>query len=666
MNASPMRLLLCLLSSFLILDSAFSAQPNFLLVMVDDMGFSDLGCYGSEIDTPNMDKLAANGVRFTQFYNTAKCHSSRVSLLSGRWCRQAGDESLKNAVIIPEVLAPAGYFTAMTGKWHLSKEPTGFGFQRYFGHLSGATNYYLGDKTFRLNGEKFDVSEKGFYTTIANVDRAIEFIGEARAAKKPWFQYIAFNAPHAPLQPLELDFKKYLGRYDVGWDSIRAARVAKQKQIGLLPANTAESPRPEHIPEWSKLSDEQRVAEARLMTAYAGLIDRIDQEMGRLIADLEKAGELDNTVILFVSDNGACPFGRGGATPNTEPYDPKTHWGDSTGWAWARNSPFRFYKQNQFEGGISSPAILHWPAGLKQKPGSIVSSPAHLVDVLPTFAELAGAKVPTSFPKREPTPLAGISLVPIIAGGEIKERPPIHLLFSSDRGLRDGEWKLVSFQSQPWELYHMPDDRTELHDVAAQHPDIVQRMTKQWHDMSENILHASGKETKPVATEATPKLNPSWSQYNDAASGKTKKKGKGKKKTADAATALPRARKDTKLTVEGNQLILHSTGTDPGLAFEYLAIESPGPYTLEFRLQSKSSGPGELYWTTDAETILPKGKHLDFDVKHDGEWHEMKLSIDETKPLHGLRLDPCAGEGEVKIEGLTIKSADGQVLAKWP
>lgn len=500
--------------------------------MVDDMGFSDLGCYGSEIDTPNMDKLAAGGVRFTQFYNTAKCHSSRVSLLSGRWCKQAGDTALSRAVILPEVLAPAGYFTAMTGKWHLDKEPTDFGFQRYFGHLSGATNYFLGDKTFRLNGENFDVPEKGFYTTIANVDRAIEFIGEARAAKKPWFQYIAFNAPHAPLQPLEQDFKKYLGRYDVGWDTIRSARVAKQKQIGLLPANTAESPRPEHIPEWSKLSDDQRTGEIRLMTAYAGLIDRIDQEMGRLIINLEKAGELDNTVILFVSDNGACPFGRGGATPNTEPYDPKTHWGDSTGWAWARNSPFRFYKQNQFEGGISSPAILHWPAGLKQKPGSVVSNPAHLVDVLPTFAELADAKVPTTFSGREPTPLAGISLAPIIAGGEIKERPPIHLLFSSDRGLRNGEWKLVSFQSQPWELYHMPDDRTELHDVAADHPDIVARMVKQWHDMTANVLLATGKETKPVATEATPKLNPAWSQYNDEASEKPKKRGKGKKKAA--------------------------------------------------------------------------------------------------------------------------------------
>ena len=225
------------------------------------------------------------------------------------------------------MLAPAGYFTAMTGKWHLRKQPTDFGFQRYFGHLSGATNYFTGDKTFRLNGQPFTVPETGFYTTIANVDHALKFIAEARAAKKPWFHYIAFNAPHAPLQPLEQDFKKYQGRYDIGWDAIRAARVAKQKQIGLLPADTAESPRPDHISEWTKLSAGQRSDESRLMSAYAGLIDRIDQEMGRLIADLEKAGDLDNTVILFVSDNGACPFHRGGATPNTEPYHATTEIG---------------------------------------------------------------------------------------------------------------------------------------------------------------------------------------------------------------------------------------------------------------------------------------------------------------------------------------------------
>jgi arylsulfatase A-like enzyme len=660
-----MRILVTLLSSFAILHSSFSAQPNFLLVMVDDMGFSDLGCYGSEIDTPNMDKLAANGVRFTQFYNTAKCHSSRVSLLSGRWCRQAGDTALSRAVILPEVLAPAGYFTAMTGKWHLDKEPTDFGFQRYFGHLSGATNYYTGDKTFRLNGERFEVPAKGFYTTIANVDHALKFISEAHAAKKPWFQYIAFNAPHAPLQPLEQDYKKYLGRYDVGWDAIRAARVAKQKQIGLLPSSLEASPRPEHVREWEKLTIEQKSWEAKRMAAYAALIDRIDQEMGRLNASLSLADELANTVILFVSDNGACPYDRGRPEPDSEPFHAGTSWSDSTGWAWARNSPFRYYKQNQFEGGISSPAILHWPAGLKQKPGSVIDTPAHLVDVLPTFAELAGARVPTTFPDREPTPLAGISLAPIIAGGEIQARPPIHLLFNNDRGLRDGEWKLVSFQSQPWELYHMPNDRTELRNVAAQHPDIVQRMVKQWHDMSANALKASARENKPVATEATPHTNREWTRYDLPLNAGEPKRKKAKAR-ADAATALPRARKDTKLTVEGPRFIVHCTGTDPGLAFEKLSINSPGPYTLEFRLQSKSSGSGELYWTTDAATTLPKGKHLGFEVTHDGQWHDHKLRIEETGTLHAFRLDPCGGEGVVLIEGLVLKAGDGKVLAHWP
>jgi arylsulfatase len=641
-------------------------KPNFLLIMVDDMGFSDLGCYGSEIDTPNLDKLAANGLRFTQFYNTAKCHSSRVSLLSGRWCRQAGDTTLNRAVILPEVLAPAGYFTGMTGKWHLDKEPTDFGFQRYFGHLSGATNYFTGDKSFRLNGQPYTVPAKEFYTTIANVDRAIEFINEAREVKRPWFQYIAFNAPHAPLQPLEQDFKKYLGRYDVGWDVIRAARVAKQKQIGLLPQATVESPRPQHVPEWSKLTEEQRKSEARLMAAYAGLIDRIDQEMGCLIDDLEKSGDLANTVILFVSDNGACPFHRGGATPQTEPYLPNTTWGDSTGWAWARNSPFRFYKQNQFEGGIASPAILHWPAGLKQNPGTIVSSPAHLVDVLPTFADIAEATIPAAFPGREPSPLAGISLAPIIAGGEITARPPIHLLFASDRGLRDGDWKLVSFQSQPWELYHMPTDRTENHNVAAQHPEMVARMSNQWHDMAANILVTKGKELTPVATSASPKLNPSWTQYDNTAPAKIKGKGKKKSSKAPPGETLPRARKDTKLTVEGPQLILTSTGADPGLAFEHLSIESPGPYLLKFRLQSHATGKGEVYWTHDAQTILPKGLHQVFQVTHDGEWHELSIKLDDTRLIHGLRLDPFAGPGSVRLEGLRLTDSNGKTLQQWP
>lgn len=499
------------------------AKPNILVILADDLGFSDIGCYGSEIDTPNLDKLAKEGLRFTQCYNTAKCHSSRVSLLSGRWCHEAGDTSLHNAVTIPEVLGGAGYFTAMSGKWHLDKQPTDFGFQRYFGHLSGATNYYLGDNTFRLNGQPFQVPASGFYTTVADVDYALKFLGEARESKKPWFLYLAFNAPHSPLQPLEADYKKYLGKYDAGWDIMRAARVAKQKELGIFDKSTEASPRPDHVPAWDSLAPDMKTWEAKRMAAYAALIDRLDQEIGRVIADLKKNGEYDNTLILFFSDNGACPYDRRSIGRDQDPCNGETKWSDSTGWAWARNTPFRYYKQNQFEGGIATPAIVHWPAGLKTAPGSFNNTPSHIVDVLPTLAEVAGAKIPATWPDREPSPLAGISLAPLFAGKEIKNRPPIHLLYASDRGLRDGDWKLVSFQSEPWELYNIAQDRTELHNVAAEHPDLVQKMSKQWTDMAVNVLHSPAKETAPVdATSPASRSHREWTDYSgtDASTGR--------------------------------------------------------------------------------------------------------------------------------------------------
>jgi len=521
---------------------AAAAPPNVLVVLVDDLGFSDLGCYGSEISTPNLDRLAANGVRFTQFANTAKCHSSRVSLLSGLYCRQAGDIELKRAVIIPEMLGPAGYFTAMTGKWHLTGEPTDFGFDRYFGHLSGATDYYRGDRSFRLNGRPWTVPEQGFYTTVANVDYALEFLGEARAARKPWFLYVAFNAPHGPLQPLEADYKKHLGRYDVGWDVIRAARVAKQRELGLFGRDVEPSPRPDHVPAWETLPPEMRAWESRRMSAYAALIDRIDQELGRLFADLERTGEFENTFVLFLSDNGACPYDRRTAGRDREPYEPGVAWSDSTGWAWARNTPFRLYKQNQFEGGIATPAIVHWPAGIPapdaaagsaagDQRGRLVHTPAHLIDVLPTLAEITGSRRPDTWPGREVEPLAGVSLVPLLTGGELERRPPIHLLFSLDRGLRDGDWKLVSYKSEPWELYHIATDRTELRDVAAVHPEIVARMARQWTEMARDMLRCPPREVADVAKAATvPRQNPQWTDYtapDSSAARHAARKGKG-------------------------------------------------------------------------------------------------------------------------------------------
>jgi arylsulfatase len=660
-----------LLAAATLTAGAADRRPNVVVILTDDLGFSDVGCYGSEIETPNLDRLAANGLRFSQFYNTAKCHSSRVSLLSGRWCRQAGDESLSRAVIIPEVLGQAGYFTSISGKWHLGKDPTDFGFQRAFGHLSGACNYYQGDKSFRLNGQPWSVPEKGFYTTVANVDFALTFLAEAREAKKPWFLYLAFNAPHAPLQPLEADYKKYLGRYEGGWDAVRAARVEKQKSLGLFGRDLEPSPRPDHVPSWASLPAEARAWEARRMAAYAALIDRVDQEIGRLIADVERAGELSNTLILFLSDNGACPYDRRTVGRDAEPYLADTTWSDSTGWAWARNAPFRYYKQNQFEGGIATPAIVHWPAGLKTKPGSLNATPAHLVDVLPTLAELCGAKVPSAWPGRDLSPLAGVSLAPVLSGGALAKRPPIHLLFSGDRGLRDGDWKLVSFQSDPWELYDMANDRTELHDVAAQHPDVVARMSAQWTEMSKDVLRAPAKEYAPVAAKpAEPRLHREWSDYaSSGASSARHDAAKERKRAAKGKRAAEgvRARVGTRLAFADGQLCLSCEGQDPGLAFDALPeMADAGPYALQFRVRSKAGGGGEVYWTTDAKTQLPHGGHIDFAVKHDGEWQEVSVKIPERKRLYALRLDPCSGPGDVTLEGVRLMDAAGKEIAAWP
>ena len=487
-------------------------RPNIMVIMVDDLGFSDLGCYGSEIDTPQLDALAGQGLRFSQFYNTAKCHSSRISLLTGQYAIQAGNEAMSHAVTSAEVLRDAGYSTAMVGKWHLAKEPTDFGFERYFGHLSGSCNYYRGDKTFRLDGKPWTVPADNFYTTVANVDFGLQFLADARREDKPWYLYVAFNAPHEPLQPLESDYKKYAGRFGAGWDVMRSARVDAQRQLDLFGRGVTPSPRPDHVPAWSALTDDQRDWESRRMSAIAAMIDRVDQEIGRLVADLKSNDEFDNTLILFVSDNGACPYDRFNRDRDRQPYEKDALWSDSTGWSWARNTPFRFYKQNQYEGGIATPGIVHWPAGLKTEPGSINHDPVHLIDVLPTLADVTGAELPTQWTGRELSPISGVSFARVLEGQPLGPRPPIHLLFSTDRGLRDGDWKLASFRSGAWELYHMPTDRTELHDVAKENPEVLQRMITQWHEMAEDVLGVPPNQRTPV-TDRTDKTHPSWTDF---------------------------------------------------------------------------------------------------------------------------------------------------------
>lgn len=504
----------CIIFIFLLFFCSFngySKRPNIVLIMADDLGFSDLGCYGSEIETPNLDKLAHNGLRFSQFYNTAKCHSSRVSLLTGLYCDQAGSSGLSRGATIAEVLKPAGYSVWMSGKWHLSRQPTDFGFQRYWGHLSGACNFFTGDNSFRLNGEEWNIPKihngKPFYTTHAITDFALDFVEEGKVdeTSDPFFLYIAYNAPHYPLQAPESAVKKYDGIYDGGWDQLRKTRYTKQLSSGLVPPQYELSPRANHVPAWKSIKESEKEWEANRMEVFAAMIDLVDQNIGRLINDLKKRKVFDNTLFLFCADNGGCPFERTQGR-DLNPWDPNSYWTYDASWAQASNTPFRLYKQNQHEGGISSPLIVHWPKGLKTKPGSITRQPGHLIDFMATFIELGEAKYPEKIGERIIDPLEGKSLVPIFQGLERNGHENLYFHFGNDRALRQGKWKLVSAKGGKWELYNLKIDRTELNDLSEKKPNLVKNMASEWYRIArekerlgENGLKAVNKKVKALS-----------------------------------------------------------------------------------------------------------------------------------------------------------------------
>jgi len=489
----------CLLASGFAVHAA--TRPNIVLVMADDLGFADLGCYGSEIDTPHLDSLAQGGLRFSQFYNTAKCHSSRVSLLTGLYCHQAGNSSLSKGVTIAQVLREAGYFTTMSGKWHLEGQPTDWGFDRYFGHLSGCCNFFKGDNSFRLNGEKFTVPDEGFYTTDAMTDYALRFMDEARTSTKPFFLYVAYNAPHYPLHAPKEEVMKYRGRYSAGWDELRKQRYQRQLAMDLFEKPWPLSPRPDNVRAWDQLPEDVKDWEDFRMAAFAGMVDRMDRNIGRLVAHLKKEGVFGNTLFLFCSDNGACPFertrGRG-----YMPWDPRSYWTYDTGWAHAGNTPFRWYKQNQHEGGISSPMIVHWPAGLKTKAGEVTHQPGHLIDVMATLLAVGKAAYPETFDGRKITPLQGKSLLPILNGETREGHDWLYFQFSNNRAIRRGQWKLASARGGPWELYDMATDRSELNNLAETRPELAGELKALWHHAAENVDGLPANHRKPVGDKA--------------------------------------------------------------------------------------------------------------------------------------------------------------------
>jgi arylsulfatase len=491
-------------------------KPNILLMMVDDLGFSDFGCYGSEIETPHIDKLADQGIRFTQFYNTAKCHSSRVSLMTGLYCNQAGNLSLSRGVTIADLLRDAGYATSMTGKWHLDDEPTDHGFDRYFGHLSGLTDCFAGDDTFRLNGEKWDDFDPDFYMTDANVDYSMDFIDEAMEQGKPFFHYIAFNAPHFPLQAKKEDIQKYLNTYDVGWDVIRDSRFKKQKQLGLFPEDMELPELPGHMQPWTKLSDHEREMESFRMAVYSAMVDSIDQNIGRLLDYLKKKGQLDNTLIMLCSDNGACPFERSEHV-DIPPWEAGSYYVYDSNWATVGNTPLKHYKQTAHEGGITTPFIVNWPSRLKNT-GTWVDEPSHLIDVMATCTDLADTSYPEKYNGKKIEPLMGKSLLPVFKGIQREGHDYLYFQYSNCRGIRQGDWKAVSFYGHDWELYNLSEDRVEQNNLAHQHPEKVKVMSELWHEVAKETDLLKEKFRLPENGKPATNTHDNWhtkDEYDD-------------------------------------------------------------------------------------------------------------------------------------------------------
>jgi len=476
-------------------------RPNIVLVMVDDMGFSDLGCYGSEIETPVLDRLAEEGLRFS---NTAKCHSSRVSLLSGLWCHQAGNTSLSKAAPLPALLKQAGYATWMVGKWHLKNTPHDFGFEKYFGHLKGSSDYIEGNDTFLLNGKPYkdfgkDASE--FYLTDTNTDYAIQFLKEKTSGKdkRPFFLYVAYNAPHSPLQAPEPLVRKYRGRYMEGWEAIRKARFERQKKLGMFDQNLKLPEWPTHQRHWKDLSGEEKSWEDYRRAIYAAMVESIDLNLARLRDELETADAWNNTIFIFLSDNGGDP--RELSSGKTIlPWKAGCHLLVGTEWASVSNTPFRWYKQNAHRGGVSTPCIIHWPAGLKAKGWN--ETPAHLVDLMPTLLKLAGVDYPAEFDGKATLPLAGESLVPVIQKKMMTRQEAIYYNYYNNVGLREGRYKLVSARGGPWELYDLIDDPVEVNNLASAQPERVAAMSAEWYRMAEVTDGAPIKDRKPRAASS--------------------------------------------------------------------------------------------------------------------------------------------------------------------
>jgi arylsulfatase A-like enzyme len=469
-------------------------RPNIILIMADDMGFSDLSCYGSEIATPNLNRLARGGLRFTQFYNTARCCPTRASLLTGLYQHQAGIGHMVNdrgypayqgylndrCVTIAEALGRGGYHTLMAGKWHVGENrphwPTDRGFEHYFGLISGASNYFRLEpgRKMALDDQPFTPPERGFYMTDAFTDHAVKFVGDYANGERPFFLYLAYTSPHWPLHALPADIEKYRGKYMKGWDALRRERHARMIEMGIVKKEWPLTPRDSRAPAWEDVKDKE--ARDLKMAVYAAQIDRMDQDIGRLLARLRETGADQNTLILFLADNGGCAEEVNRGTPGVPPGGPDSFFSYGLPWAKASNTPFRLYKHWVHEGGISTPLIAYWPGVIRQ-PGTLTHQPGHLIDLMATCTDVGGVEYPKTYKGRSITPLEGKSLAPILRGETRQGHDAIFWEHEGNRAVRQGSWKLVSRYPGNWELYDLEADRTEMNNLAGKQPDKVRELT---------------------------------------------------------------------------------------------------------------------------------------------------------------------------------------------
>ncbi|WP_236971223.1 arylsulfatase [Membranihabitans marinus] len=478
-------------------------RPNIVIVLADDLGYSDIGAYGSEISTPNLDELAKNGIRFTQMHNTSKCFPSRAILLTGLYAQQVGmdkkPENFTNGIFFGEVLKRAGYTTLFVGKHHSTDNPYDWGFDHYYGLRDGAANYFnpglqrpgepmpaqkrYGKRVFAFDGELKQpyTPPADYYATTTWTDWACDFLKKYAEEEKPFLLYMSYQAPHDPLQAPESVIQKYEGVYDVGYEAIAAARYKRQIASGLLDDRYPRS-LPTY-PSWSDLNDSIKADQVRRMQVYAAMIDELDRNIGRLIEVIKESGEWDNTVFMFLSDNGASAEVVDRGEGQIGDID---RWASLQGnWSNVANTPFRHNKNASYEGGTATPFIFHWPRGLKNK-GSVNHQPLHLIDIMPTLIELSQAEYPRQYKGRELPSLQGVNILPLVRGEDVYRASPLYFDWQKGSALRTEDWKLVRWKDT-WELYNMKKDRTETQNLAQVEEDRLESMKLQWQKWAESV-----------------------------------------------------------------------------------------------------------------------------------------------------------------------------------